>query len=121
MSKDREANLSESSQPTAKRRTLVVGLPLPPEIQSVHEDTRCIGPQTPSGRVSRWPANHDDVAFIDSTALIARPLTFGFLAARKKVRLDCEIRVYPNLFTERKNLAPCFFIAVCSACTRSGK
>src|SRR4051794_11840615 len=40
MSKDREAKLElRIRNQRQKPRTLVVGLPLPPEIQSVHEDT----------------------------------------------------------------------------------
>jgi len=84
MSKDREAKFElRVRNQRQKRRTLVVGLPLPPEIQSVHEDTTLHCPQTPSGRVSSG-CKPRHVHLSTRLRLLRDRLTFGFLGSEEK-------------------------------------
>jgi len=110
MSKDREAKLElRIRNQRQKTATLRLGLSLPQEIHSDHEDA-CIA--LPAG--SEWsrfqwncrPMKRGhyqlDSAYLESAS------SLGFWAVRRQIPIQCEIRVYPNLFTERKSLAALF-------------
>ena len=110
MSKDREATLEvRIRNQRQKPKTLRLALALPREIQSAQEDA-CVA--LPSG--SEWsrfnwkclPVKRGnyrvEAAFLEASS------PFGFWALRKSVAAASEIRVYPNLFTERKDLAALF-------------
>jgi uncharacterized protein (DUF58 family) len=110
MSKDREAKLELRIRNVSQRaRQLRVALPLPREIASEWEEmdvklpagsewSRLTWPCTPTRR-GNYPITQ---AYLESAS------AFGFWAVRKTVPVRSEIRVYPNLLTERKNLAALF-------------
>jgi uncharacterized protein (DUF58 family) len=110
MSKDREAKMELGIRnPRQKKRVLRVALAWPREIKVVDEEidaalpensewSRVVLPCTPLRRGS-YRINS---AFLESRS----PL--GLWAARKAVPVQSELRVYPNLLTERKNLAALF-------------
>jgi len=110
MSKDREAKLelrirNQRQQPA----TLRLGLPLPPEIHSDHEDAWIALPTATEWSRFHWicrPVKRGNYQ-LDS-GYLETASSFGLWAVRKKVALQCEVRVYPNLFTERKSLAALF-------------
>jgi len=110
MSKDREAKLElriHNESQTGKN--LRIALPWPREIRAADEVVETVLPSA-----SEWsrlalactPLKRGnyllDSAFIEG----ASPL--GFWAVRKTVPVRSEIRVYPNLLAERKNLAALF-------------
>ena len=110
MSKDREAKLELRIRNERQHsRLLRLGLPWPREIKTASEELDTLLPaQTEWSRLT-WPCTplqrgnfRFERAFIEG----ASPL--GFWAARKTVPVQSEIRVYPNLLGERKNLAALF-------------
>ena len=110
MSKDREAKLElriRNEQQTPK--ILRVALAWPREIRAAEEILETALPAgsewsrlalacTPNTR-GNFKLN---AAFVESSS------PFGFWAARKTISVRSELRVYPNLLTERKNLAALF-------------
>src|SRR5439155_22310716 len=110
MSKDREAKLGlRIRNQRQKTATLRLGLSLPPEIQSDHEDRWIALPAGTDWSRLHWTCrpvkrgNYQlDCAYLESAS------SLGFWAVRRQVPLQCEIRVYPNLSAERKNLAALF-------------
>jgi len=110
MSKDREAKLElriRNERQTA--RILRLALAWPREIKPAEEIVETVLPaQSEWSRliqvcIPRCRGNYQlDRAFIEGGS----PL--GFWAVRKTIPLRSEIRVYPNLLTERKNLAALF-------------
>jgi uncharacterized protein (DUF58 family) len=110
MSKDRPARLEmRIFNPRQQKKELRVALGWPREIKAEDEEvdatlpansewSRIALPCTPLRR-GRHQLN---AAFVETGS------PFGFWAARKAVRVQSEIRVYPNLLTERKNLAALF-------------
>src|SRR6266404_232716 len=110
MSKDREAKLElRIRNQLQKRVTVRLGLSLPPEIQSDHEDAWIALPAGTAWSRFHWNCrpvkrgNYQlDCAYLESASALR------FWAVRRQVPLQCEIRVYPNLFTERKDLAALF-------------
>jgi uncharacterized protein (DUF58 family) len=110
MSKDREAKLElRIFNPQQDKKNLRVALDWPREIKAVDEEIDAALPaNTEWSRVTlpctplRRGSYHLNAAFIESSS------PFGFWATRKTVPVQSEIRVYPNLLTERKNLAALF-------------
>ena len=110
MSKDREAKLElRIKNQQQQKRLLRVGLPWPREIKPSPDELDAVLPAQSEWSRLTWPCtplkrgNYKlDVAFVEGES----PL--GFWAARKPVRLQSEIRVYPNLLKDRKNLAALF-------------
>ncbi|HXB61003.1 MAG TPA: DUF58 domain-containing protein, partial [Candidatus Acidoferrales bacterium] len=110
MSKDREAKLElRIRNERQQKRMLRVGLPWPQEIKAASEELDAALPaQSELSRLT-WPCtplkrgNYKfDLAYVEG----ASPL--GLWAARKPVPIESEIRVYPNLLKDRKNLAALF-------------
>jgi uncharacterized protein (DUF58 family) len=109
MSKGREAKMElRIRNERQDKRSVRVALAWPREIQAELEIDAALPAETEWSRVSvtctpvqrgRYPVNS---AFVETSS----PL--GFWAARKPVAVQSEIRVYPNLLTERKNLAALF-------------
>ena len=109
MSKGREAKMElRIRNERQDKRSVRVALAWPREIQAEAEIDAALPAETEWSRVSvtctpvqrgRYPVNS---AFVETSS----PL--GFWAARKPVAVQSEIRVYPNLLTERKNLAALF-------------
>ncbi len=110
MSKDREAKLElRIRNETQRSRTLRLGLPWPREIKAASEELVTLLPAQSEWSRLTWsctPLKRGNYrlerAFIEG----ASPL--GFWAARKNVPVQSEIRVYPSLLGERKNLAALF-------------
>jgi uncharacterized protein (DUF58 family) len=110
MSKNREAKLEIRIRNQQQQKKLLrLGLALPREIKSEHEEmdamlpaqsewSRLTWPCTPLKRGNFWL----DSAFVETGS----PL--GLWAARKRAPVNSELRVYPNLLGERKNLAALF-------------
>jgi uncharacterized protein (DUF58 family) len=110
MSKDREAKLElRIRNGQLRQRTLRVGLAWPREFQTPAEELDTVLPEQNEWSRLAWSCtplkrgNYKfDQAFVEGTS----PL--GFWAARKIVPVQSEIRVYPNLLNDRKNLAALF-------------
>jgi uncharacterized protein (DUF58 family) len=110
MSKDREAKLElRIRNGPLRQRTLRVGLAWPREFQTPAEELDTVLPEQNEWSRLTWSCtplkrgNYKfDLAFVEGTS----PL--GFWAARKTVPVQSEIRVYPNLLNDRKNLAALF-------------
>lgn len=110
MSKGREAKLElRILNPRQEKKNLRVALDWPREIKADDEEidaalpanaewSRIALPCTPQQR-GRY---HLNAAFVEGSS------PFGFWAMRKAIPVRSEIRVYPNLLTERKNLAALF-------------
>lgn len=110
MSKDREAKIElRIFNAAQKKRTLRVALAWPREIKAADEEINAALPANSEWSRITLPCTplqrgnyHLNSAFIETGS------PFGFWAARKAVPVRSEIRVYPNLLTERKNLAALF-------------
>jgi len=110
MSKDREAKVElRVRNERQQQRTVRVALGLPREIQSPQEELEVSLPAGSEWSRFSWtclPLKRGSYR-IDSAYLEASS-PFGFWSVRKTARVSSEIRVYPNLFTERRNLAALF-------------
>jgi len=92
-----------------KNKSIRLGLALPPEIESPQEDFLIsLAAGNEWSRVE-WPCQplkrgtyRLERAYLEG----ASPL--GFWAVRSSQAIQCELRVYPNLLTERKQLAALF-------------
>jgi uncharacterized protein (DUF58 family) len=110
MSKDRRTSLevrirNEKLTPRPLRFALV----LPKEIESEQEDTNVNLPKDHEWSRFAWNClpRRKGVFRVGSACLeMASPL--GLWDARRRVSASSEIRVYPNLLSERKNLAALF-------------
>jgi uncharacterized protein (DUF58 family) len=110
LSKDRAGELEilfKNAAPAARR--LRFGLPLPPEIQSPQEDLVVEIPG--AGKTSRvgWactPRRRGNYPLERCHIEGASPL--GFWSARAVLPLRAELRVYPDLMKERRNVAALF-------------
>jgi len=109
-SKDREATLEIWFQNRSQtRRDLRVGIAFPREIPAVQEELEVSLPAETEWSRLAWrctPVKRGNYR-LDAVYLEGRS-SLGFWAIRKKVAAQSEIRVYPNLLTERKNLAALF-------------
>jgi len=110
MSKDREAKLElRIRNERQQKKNLRVALALPREIKTEDEEIDAVLPAQSEWSRLTWPCtplkrgNYKlDSAFVESGSLL------GFWFARKTIPVQSEIRVYPNLLNERKNLAALF-------------
>jgi uncharacterized protein (DUF58 family) len=90
-------------------RTLRLGLPFPEQIDS--EQTDAIVNLPPATEWSRyeWPClPRRRGNYPIETVYLETSSPFGFWAHRGVRRVQSEVRVYPNLFSERKQLAALF-------------
>ena len=110
MSKGREAKVEVRLRNERQRKkTLRLALAWPPEIRTEQEEVDTILPaQTEWSRLvwSCTPLQRGN--FRVQTAFIEGSSPLGFWSARKAVPVQSELRVYPNLLAERKNLAALF-------------
>ncbi len=110
MSRDREGRIElRVRNPGQKPKTIRLALAFPDEIESVQEDVSIALPGEAEWSRFEWscvPRKRGsyrlDAAYVETGS----PL--GFWAARKRVAANSELRVYPNLFNERRNLAALF-------------
>jgi len=110
MSKDREAKLElRIRNERQQQKKMRVALAFPREIQTDNEEIDTVLPAQSEWSRLAWACtplkrgNYKlDSSFIESSS----PL--GLWSARKTIPVQSEIRVYPNLLNERKNLAALF-------------
>lgn len=110
MSKDRAANLEVKIQNQRQKPAIVrLALALPREIDSEQEDARVALPADVEWSRFAWPCTPRrrgnyrlEIARLETSS----PL--GFWDARKTVATPSELRVYPNLVSERRDLAALF-------------
>ena len=108
--KDREGTIDVKILHERKKSARVrLGLPFPPEIHSQHKALAVrIPPEVGASRLE-WPCTpgkrgryHLDTCYLEGSS----PL--GFWAMRGKIPVRSELRVYPDLSSERNNLAALF-------------
>ena len=110
LSKDREAKLElRLRNEHQNRKRMRLALALPRAIESRQEDLQVELPGGSEWSRLSWPCVPRrrgsivlDAVHVES----ASPL--GFWAVRRKLSTRCEVRVYPNLFSDRKSLAALF-------------
>src|SRR5439155_15261764 len=110
MSTDRGANLGlKIRNPGLKARNLALGVALPPEIQSPSEETWIALPAGAEWSRFHWACKPlSRGKFRTAWVYLEAASPLGFWAVRKTAPLQSEIRVYPNLLSERKDLAALF-------------
>jgi uncharacterized protein (DUF58 family) len=110
MSKDRAAKLElRIRNQRQHRRALRLALGLPREIEPDPEEMDVLLPAESEWSRIAWsctPRQRGNFRINNLYAESSSP--FGFWSARKPVAVQSEIRVYPNLLRERKNLAALF-------------
>ena len=110
MSKDREGKLEvRVRNERQSRRNLRIGLAMPPEVRAACEEIDAILPGDSEWSRLAWactPSRRGNYrlgsAFVESASRL------GFWTVRKRLPVQSEIRVYPNLLTERKSVAALF-------------
>jgi uncharacterized protein (DUF58 family) len=110
LSKDRPATIPVTVRnERQKSRRLRLGLGLPRELQSASEDVAIVLPEAAELSRLEWACRagkrgnyHVEKAYLETSSRLS------FWAIRHAVPVRCEIRVYPNLLAERKNLAALF-------------
>lgn len=110
MAKDRPAHVPLTfvhGRPTARR--LRFGLALPGGFEELQETAAVDLPAgAPRARVD-WPCRPTRRGrFTGLLACSETVSVLGFWCLRRRATLACELRVYPNLFTERRALAALF-------------
>jgi len=110
MSKDRpgrvDVRLGNASQ---RARPILIGLAMPDEIESVVEDLTVALPQGSEWSHVVWDCTpRQRGSFRLDTVHVEGTSPLGFWAGRRRLPVNCEVRSYPNLLTERKNLAALF-------------
>jgi uncharacterized protein (DUF58 family) len=110
LSKDRQAKLEvRIRNPRQKPRILRLALGLPREIESLQEDALVALPAGSEWSRFAWacrPCRRGNYRLQTAYLEVGSPL--GFWGARKPAAVQTELRVYPNLFTERKHVAALF-------------
>jgi uncharacterized protein (DUF58 family) len=110
MSKDREAHFEvRVGNEWQRARTLRLGLAMPRQIESAQEDVYVALPAGSEWSRLTWPCTplkRGNYRLEHACLETSSPL--GFWDARKTVAAQSEIRVYPNLFRERRDLAALF-------------
>ena len=110
LSKDREGAIDvhiKNKKQQAKR--LRLGLPLPREIASPDEDLWTVLPAGSERSRLAWPCTplkRGNYPLVSCHLEATSPWGLWAVRARRSVRT--EVRVYPNLFTERKSVAALF-------------
>jgi uncharacterized protein (DUF58 family) len=110
MSKDKESVIDvRIRNENQKSRTLRFGLPLPRQIESIREDETITLPPQAEWSQFNWhcrPRVRGNYRL--ETACLEISSRLGFWSFRKRCPTSSEIRVYPNLLAERRNLAALF-------------
>lgn len=110
MSKDRETQLEVRIRNALQRpKTLRLALGLPCDITSPYEDACIALPKDSEWSRFSWtcvPRRRGSYRL--DTAYLEAPSPLGFWAIRKTVGVQSELRVYPNLHQERRDLAALF-------------
>jgi uncharacterized protein (DUF58 family) len=110
MSRDRDAKLDvRIRNERQKSKNLRLALALPREILSPQEELTVALPKDSEWSRLTWPCRPVKRGNYNiQTARVETNSPLGFWAVRKYLPAPSQIRVYPNLLTERKNLAALF-------------
>jgi len=97
------------SRDDSKLRTLRYGLPLPPEVPAVEESAVTLLPGKSGGyRLDYACIPLRRGCYRLRRCYLEQNSRFGFWSVRRAVPIETELRVYPNLLTERKTVAALF-------------
>jgi uncharacterized protein (DUF58 family) len=92
-----------------KGRAIRVGLPFPPDVSSPHDDMTVLLPEADLLSQFQWPCTpRKRGLFQFNRAYLEAVSPLGFWAARLSKPTRSELRVYPNLREDRKQLAALF-------------
>jgi uncharacterized protein (DUF58 family) len=110
LSKDRDGNIDlQIRNKRQKTMRLRVGLAFPREIGSPYEDQLFVLPGESEFSRLRWPCRPIKRGhYLIQNALLEGESPFGFWSFRTTAPARTEIRVYPDLAVERKNLTAMF-------------
>ena len=110
LSKDREAKVElRIRNERQQRKQLRLALAFPRAIDSVQEDVRVELPPASEWSRLAWPCvPRRRGNFMLDAIHVEGSSPLGFWAVRQKLPARCEVRVYPNLFSDRKSLAALF-------------
>lgn len=110
LSKDRDGNIDlQIMNKRQKTKRLRVGLAFPREIGSPYEDQLLVLPDESELSRLRWPCRPNKRGhYLIQNSLLEGESPFGFWSFRTATPARTEIRVYPNLAVERKNLTAMF-------------
>ncbi len=110
MSKNREAKVElRIRNQRQKQQLLRLALVLPREISSPQEDLRAELPAESEWSRLTWPCTPlKRGTYPLAAACVEGTSPLGFWAVRRALPTRCEVRVYPDLMSERKNLAALF-------------
>jgi uncharacterized protein (DUF58 family) len=110
LTKNREGTLTLLIHNERQRAQRVrVGVPFPPEIASQWEDVLVELPAGSNASRIAWPCTSSERGkYALERCYLESSSPLGFWAVRKAMPAPGEIRVYPNLLHERKNLAGLF-------------
>lgn len=110
LSKDREGKLEVSIRNASQRqRALRIALGWPMQIQVENEEYDAELPAGSEWSRLTWNCRPSERGnFRLKAAYIEGLSPLGFWGIRKTAAVQCELRVYPNLLTERRNLAALF-------------
>ena len=110
LSKDREARLElRLRNERQKRKQLRLALALPPAMESRQEDLRVALPEGSEWSRLLWPCvPRRRGSFVLEAVHVESLSPLGFWAVRGRLAARCEMRVYPNLASDRKSLAALF-------------
>src|SRR5262245_2430567 len=106
VAKDRAAEIAiRVRNESARSQRLRLGLPLPPEIESDRENLVAVLPEgSPHSRLI-WPCTaRRRGSYLLQRAYLECSSPLGFWAVRSVIPIRSEIRVFPDLRTERKDL-----------------
>ena len=110
LSKDRDAFLSlRIHNPLQRALRLRIGVPFPNEIQTSSYEQTVMLPAGPEYSHFEWPCRGNERGrFEIQHYYLEKRSPLQFWDLRKSYETNCEIRVYPNLFEDRKKLASRF-------------
>lgn len=97
------------ANPRESTRLVRVGLNLPPILSTDLEDMRVQLPAAPQQAVVRWPCTPGERgSFRIPSVHLEAETRFGLWNVRRSQATNVEVRVYPDLFEERKRVAMIF-------------
>ncbi|PAW78117.1 MAG: DUF58 domain-containing protein [Pedosphaera sp. Tous-C6FEB] len=92
-----------------RQREVRLGLPFPRELASAQEDLTALLPAKAERAKLTWPFQPLKRGnFVLDQCYLEAASPLGFWSVRGTTPTQCEVRVYPNLLTERKSVAALF-------------
>lgn len=110
LSKNRPGGLElQVVNPSQRQREVRLGLPFPRELASPQEDLTALLPAKAERAKLTWPFQPLKRGnFVLGQCYLEAASPLGFWSVRGTTPTQCEVRVYPNLLTERKSVAALF-------------